>query len=59
MRVLEEQLQAQKTTETKEDSGNLSCNQEMMTSYGLSGLSKPEISRHMYCPSITKNCCSK
>ena len=34
------------------------CNQEMMTSYGLKGNSKPVSSTHAMCPSISQNCCT-
>ena len=34
------------------------CNQEMMTSYGLTGSRKPETRIHKYCPNITHNCCT-
>jgi len=37
---------------------NLTCNQELMISYGLSGISKPLLQTHQYCPSVVQNCCS-
>ena len=40
-------------------SGELSCNQEMMTSYGFQGLSEPSKKMHQFCPSVTNNCCSE
>lgn len=39
-------------------SGAVKCNQEMMISYGLTGLSAPAPALHAYCPMITENCCS-
>lgn len=40
-------------------SGELTCNQEMMTSYGFQGLSEPSKKMHQFCPSVTTNCCSE
>lgn len=31
----------------------------MLSAYGLTGLSTPTGGIHLYCPSITKNCCTK
>ncbi len=36
----------------------VTCNQEMLISYGLSGFPKSEIQNHRYCPNISENCCS-
>lgn len=43
---------------TTPQSGELICNNEMMSSYGLEGLPKPSTTGHEMCPSITHNCCS-
>lgn len=37
---------------------NLTCNQEMMISYGLGGNPKPLLQAHQYCPSVVQNCCT-
>lgn len=34
------------------------CNQEMMTSYGLTGETKPITRNHKFCPNISNNCCT-
>lgn len=36
----------------------ISCNQEMMLSYGLTGYNTAQVSTHKYCPMITQNCCT-
>lgn len=36
----------------------LTCNQEMMISYGLQGYGKPINQPHQFCPSVTENCCT-
>ena len=36
----------------------LTCNQELMISYGLQGYSKPLNQVHQYCPSVAQNCCT-
>jgi hypothetical protein len=37
---------------------NLTCNQELMISYGLQGLTKPAAQNHQYCPGVLQNCCT-
>ena len=37
---------------------DLTCNQELMISYGLQGNSKPITRQHQYCPGLTQNCCT-
>lgn len=37
---------------------SLTCNQEMMLSYGLEGYSNAHVTPHRYCPMITHNCCT-
>lgn len=37
---------------------NLSCNREMMISYGFKGNAIPLEQPHQYCPNIQHNCCS-
>lgn len=39
-------------------SGQIKCNQEMMTSYGLTGVDVAANLPHKYCPMITSNCCT-
>lgn len=38
--------------------GKTKCNQEMMTSYGLTGESFSTATPHRYCPMIKENCCT-
>lgn len=37
---------------------DLSCNYEIMRSYGLKGNPSPKTTPHKYCPSISNNCCT-
>lgn len=37
---------------------NFTCNQQMMMSYGLTGLSVPSSEPHKYCPGLKSNCCT-
>jgi len=37
---------------------NLTCNYEIMKSYGFVGNPSPKTSPHKYCPSISDNCCT-
>ena len=36
----------------------ITCNQEMMMSYGLDGYSTAKMETHQHCPMITQNCCT-
>ena len=47
------------TSTVQVSTGELTCNQEMMTSYGFQGLSEPSKKLHQFCPSVTSNCCSE
>jgi len=40
------------------NSPNVTCNQELMLSYGLEGHTTAQVSTHKYCPMITQNCCT-
>jgi hypothetical protein len=40
-------------------SPELSCNYEIMRSFGFSGHPTPKTSPHKYCPSIADNCCTE
>ena len=40
-------------------SSELTCKQEMMTSYGLQGRAQPTKTGHQFCPSVTANCCTQ
>lgn len=44
---------------TEVSTGELTCNQEMMTSYGFEGLSTPSKEINKFCPNMTNNCCSE
>lgn len=43
---------------SKASSGQTRCNQEMMTSYGLTGEAFATTASHKYCPMIRENCCT-
>jgi len=62
-RVLAAATQTSKPTTTSSSvsvsTGGLTCNQEMMTSYGFQGLSAPSKKLHQFCPSVQNNCCSE
>ena len=56
-RVLEASKQT--SSSVKVSSGELTCNQEMMTSYGFEGRATPSKNLHKFCPSVSSNCCSE
>ena len=57
-RLLSANKTAAEVKVANEGSGELSCNQEMMTSYGLEGLREPSNKANEMCPSISSNCCT-
>lgn len=48
----------QKNATSNSSSDSTTCNQTLMTSYGLTGFSKPVNQAHKYCPGLTRNCCT-
>ena len=44
---------------TASNGDTLTCNQEIMTSYGFQGLPTPSKKMHQFCPSVMNNCCSE